>query len=172
MPLQSTHHTIGRTIRMMRKFKYLIFSFLVCIMLTSCEFIDKNMQTGTEAINEYLDNGDINIKFDTYSADDALEGREPATGGEYYDTKSGTYVSRSQYRANSFADAVKRVWPYVVTVFFLIGFLIRRLNHSSASLRRFALVLEVVIPILFSIFVYAVCYGADSSLPDFFNRWF
>ena len=144
----------------------------MCLSFTACQFIDENMKAGTEAIDDYLDNGDINIKFDTYSASDMIDGKQPATGGEYYDTKSGTYVSGSQYRANSFADSLKSIWLYVVLTFFVIGFLIRRLNHSSASLRRFALIIEVAIPILYSVFVYAVCYAADSSLPEFLNNFF
>lgn len=171
--------------RLTEKTTYLFLSFILCVfMLTGCSFIDNVMnlasnktQENTEMIDDFLhgENVDVNVKFDSPSASDVIEGEyDPRQGSEerYYDEKSGQYVSRTQFDINNFIDSLKTFWIPVCMVSFFIGFMIRRLNHSSATLRKFGFFLEVIVPVLLTLFVYIACAMADSSMVSFFDDLF
>ncbi|WP_155839536.1 hypothetical protein [Butyrivibrio proteoclasticus] len=146
---------------------------IICIFaLSGCSYITDNVAAGQESVNEYLDNGNINVKFDTYSAGEMVEGVKEAAGNTYYDAKSGEYVEAGRYRINKGADALKAVWPPISIFCLAVGFLIRRVNKSSAAIRKFALIMELVIPIVLTVIVYVFCYAADSSIVNLFDRFF
>ena len=54
----------------------------------------------------------------------------------------------------------------------MIGFIIRRFIHDSAALRKLGLTLELGVPFVLTVFVYAVCIFADSSVIHFFDSIF
>ncbi len=158
-------------------------SILIMISLCACgesitdtveRAVSGNIQTSKDVVNDYFDKekDNVDLKFNSFSAKDIVEGNKEASEDVYYDRKSGEYVSITQYKANNFVDSVKEVWPYVTIICFMFGFLIRRLVKSSATLRRFGLLLEIFIPLLFALFVYVISYAADSSLVDLFDNIF
>lgn len=152
-------------------------------LLTSCGLYDAAMEqfdnTQEKAKEVVTGAGDVTdtiadtVKQDSYSAKDAIEEKITPQGElVYYDEKSGSYVTKGQYRANSFADSLKMVWIPISVGSFVVGFLIRRFVQSSAAVRRFALVLELAVPILLTILVYAVCGVADSDAVHLFDKFF
>ena len=80
----------------------------------------------------------------------------------YYDEKSGETISEVQYKAYTFTDAFKKYGLYVAIPCACIGFLIRRLVKSSASLRKLGLVLEVAIPLVYIVLAYVISAIADA----------
>lgn len=173
-----------------RTVKYLsVFLAAVCLvgLLCGCEFVDNvthlasgKTQENTELIDDFIhgENVDVNVKFDTPSASDVISGeydpssKSGTSGNVYYDEKSGQYVSKNQFNINSFIDNLKTFWIPLCMITFFIGFMIRRLNHSSATLRKFGLFLEIIFPVLFTLFVYIACALADSSMVSFFDNLF
>ena len=78
-----------------------------------------------------------------------------------YDEVSGTYVTRSQYYAYNVTDAVKHYGWYVALPCFLLGFTVRRLVHSSASVRKLGLFLELWVPLIYVFLAYVLSAVAD-----------
>ena len=163
----------------------IVMCFLPVLCLGGCTFIDTVTSMGsnkteenTQLIDDFIhgEDVDVSVKFDTPSASDVINGDygipNGRTGDGYYDEKSGQYVTRSQYNLNRFCDNMKTFWIPSCLVSFFIGFMIRRINKSSTTIRRFGLLLEVVFPVLFTIFVYIVCALADSSMVSFFDILF
>lgn len=156
--------------------------FAASICLGGCTFVDNitNMasnktQDNTEMIDDFIHGKDVdvNMKFDTPSAADVIDGEyDPSADMGYYDEKSGQYVSKAQFNINSFIDNLKTFWIPVTMMSFFIGFMIRRLNHSSATLRKIGFFFEVIFPILLTTFVYIACALADSSMVGFFDNLF
>jgi hypothetical protein len=129
-------------------------------LLTSCGLYESAMESENMGVT-LMEGGDLS---------QAVSG-----GGEermYFDEKSGMYVTPVQYRVNSFADALKAFWVPVSAVSFVIGFLLRRFIHDSAAIRKFGITLEIGIPVFLTVFVYAVCFFADSSIIHFFDSIF
>lgn len=155
------------------------------LLITGCSAVDKftnyagdKTRENTELIDDFI-NGedvDVSVKFDTYSAQDVMNerggGYDENGGRTYYDEKSGQYVTRAQFRANSFVDALKQFWVPACLVMFVLGFTIRRINHSSATIRRFGLLLEIIFPIALTTVVYVVCAIADSDFVNIFDNIF
>lgn len=167
-----------------RKLNCLALLVLLCLCsftVSGCSFIDKasglaseKNKENTELINDFI-NGedvDVNVKFDTPSASDVINGEYDPTKENYYDEKSGQYVSKAQYKANNLVDNLKTFWIPVCVISFFIGFMIRRINHTSATLRKIGLFLEIIFPILLTLLVYIACALADSSMIDFFDNIF
>ena len=157
--------------------------FILMLSLSGCTFIDNvsrmasdKTQDNTELIDDFIhgEDVDVNVKFDTPSASDVINGEyDPSAGGEmYYDEKSGQYVSKTQFDINSFIDNLKTFWIPVCMISFFIGFMIRRLNHTSATLRKIGFFLEIIFPVLLTTFVYIACALGDSSMVSFFDNLF
>ncbi|AOZ97840.1 hypothetical protein [Butyrivibrio hungatei] len=155
-----------------KSFLVSVISMIFIFALSGCSYITENVAAGQESVNEYLDSGNINVKFDTYSAGEMVGGVGDATSNVYYDAKSGEYVEAGRYKINKGADALKAVWPPISIFCLAVGFLIRRINKSSAAIRKFALIMELVIPISLTIIVYVFCYAADSRIVNLFDRFF
>ena len=82
---------------------------------------------------------------------------------EYYDAKTDSYVTATQYDMNYFCDFwVKRVLLGVALLCLVGGFIYRRADHVNAVLRSKALVIEVGVPTLYILFAYGICYFADN----------
>ena len=160
----------------------IIISILCMAMLSGCTFIDNvsrmasnKTADNTEMIDDFIhgEDVDVNVKFDTPSASDVMDGQyNPQSTNQYYDEKSGQYVSKTQFDINGFIDNLKTFWIPVCLMSFFIGFMIRRLNHSSATLRKFGFFLEIIVPVLLTLFVYIACALADSSMVDFWDNLF
>ncbi len=170
--------------------------FLTIPVLSACAAYDKAMEQfgNTEQLaHEFVENRDEALsevedglkQSGAYTAGEAIV--DYASGGRadgesggvnengeqtYYDAKSGQYVTRAQVKANSAADSLKKVWAPISVISFVIGFLIRRFVHSSATIRRIGLVFEIAVPLLMTIVVYAVCGAADSNLVHYFDIFF
>ncbi len=135
----------------------------------SQKLVDKS----TSTIQGFVEDGDApDVKFDSYSASDAVDGVGPTGEQYYFDEKSEEYVTAAQYRANHMADSLKLFWIPVSVLSFLFGFLIRRFNHSSAAIRRFGFFIEIIVPVILTIVVYVFCALADSSMVDIFDGIF
>jgi len=163
--------------------KFFLVSVVSLLLLTGCSFTEftsgvadfsnERAEQSNSTVQNYLETGEVpDIKFDTTSAGEVIEGNAPNGTNIYYDEKSGTYVSAAQYRANHFADSLKVIWIPVCVISFFFGFLIRRLNHSSAAIRKFGLLLEIIIPVALTVFVYIFCALADSSMMNIFDGIF
>ena len=169
-----------------KKKKLNLLLLLVLILLCSfavsgCAFFDsvselasQKTSDNAELINGFLDGEDVdvNVRFDTPSASDVINGEYDPTAENYYDEKTGQYVSKAQYKANNLVDNLKTFWIPVCVISFFIGFMIRRINHSSATLRKVGLFLELIFPFLLTVLVYIACVLADSSMIDIFENIF
>lgn len=161
---------------------FVVFIILSCVVvLNGCavidnatEFASEKTKENTELIDDYLNGEDVDldIKFDTPSASDVINGEYDPTAENYYDEKSGEYVSKAQYKANNLVDSLKTFWIPVCVISIFIGFMIRRINHSSATLRKIGLFLEVVFPLLLTLLVYIASALADSSVINVFDNLF
>ena len=80
----------------------------------------------------------------------------------YLDEKTGKMVSEMQYKANHFVDSLKYYGLYVAIPSFAIGFLIRRIVHGSAAIRRIGFFFEVAVPIIYVILAYVLSAAADA----------
>ena len=136
--------------------------------------VSRNLvENSTSTVQSYLDGEEApDVKFDTFSAGDAINGSNASGENYMFDEKSGMYVTPAQYRANHFADSLKLFWIPSCVIMFFFGFLIRRLNHSSAAIRRFGFFLEIILPIVLTTFVYIFCALADSSMMSIFDGIF
>ena len=170
--------------------KVLLISVAVFLMfaLPGCAFIDNathfasnKTDENTGLIDDFINGEDVNVKFNTPSASDVINGEYDPSGADatnagngkdYYDEKSGQYVSKTQFNANNLVDNLKTFWIPVSVISFFIGFMIRRLNHSSATLRKIGFFFEIIFPVLLTLLVYIACALADSSMIDFFDNLF
>ena len=165
---------------------YIVLVILSCaLMNTGCTAINKitnyageKTRENTEIIDDFINGEDVDVgvKFDTYSAQDVINEHDGVYGESdgriYYDEKSGQYVTRAQFRANNFVDALKQFWGPCCLALFVLGFTIRRINHSSATIRRFGLLLEIIFPAVLTTVVYVVCAIADSDFINIFDNIF
>ena len=162
------------------KSKVAIFRLVVeCMILFSCisgcAFLDSGIELAegkvegdNEIIDEIINGSDLN---ETSSTVDIIDEQYVTPNEElYYDEKSGQYVSKLQFDTNNFIDDLKRFWIPVCVLSFFIGFMIRRLNHTSATIRKMGFFIEIIFPALFTFVVYIICAFADSNLFDFFDQ--
>lgn len=171
----------------LNSFKVYIVAVIVflALPLSGCAVIDNATQfasdktaKNTDMIDDFIHGEDVDVKFDTPSASDVMNGDYDQSGSSssegygYYDAKSGQYVSKTQFDVNNFVDNLKTFWIPLCLITFFIGFMIRRLNHSSATLRKIGFFFEIIFPVLLTLIVYIACALADSSMVDFFDNLF
>lgn len=104
---------------------------------------------GIEVGNPLDGTGGININVNT-------------TEKVYIDSKTGNAITQTQYYANNITDAVKLYGLYITIPCFAIGFLIRRLVHTSAAVRKWGLVFELAIPFVYGLLAYGLSAIADN----------
>jgi hypothetical protein len=122
------------------------------VLLVGCnanEIVQKAVH-GSDTVSEIAQGGSVDAQG------------EIANEKQYIDQKTGQTITAAQYEWNNRSDMFKLYGLYIALFSFAFGFLIRRLVKSSASLRKFGLVLEVVVPFFYIFFAYIIAMLADN----------
>ena len=123
--------------------------FCLAFFLTGCSSDDvtQKLKIDQQVIN------DVTSGSDTTSSIEAEK--------QYVDEKTGAAITEVQYNAYHVSDTFKKYGLYIAFPSFCLGLLIRCLVHSSASIRRFGLVLEIGIPFIYILLAYVMSAVAD-----------
>lgn len=128
-------------------------------VLSGCSFqqkYDQHVANDDMTLNSFLNDEVIN--YGVYKDElDADTGEVKA----YPDAKTGQMVTKSQYQAYTLVDNIKLYGFWIAIVSFSIGFLTRRFVKDSVNIRRFGLLLEMAIPLVYILLAFVASYAAD-----------
>lgn len=137
--------------------------FVSCFLLCGCMENAQNYVNGqTTKFTQLINGEEVETDGDTIqgiaeSVEDTVTNADMV-----YDEKSGTYVSKTQNAANTFVDNFKLYGLYIAAVSLALGLFLRAVVKNSAAVRKFALmVLIILIPVLYIFFAYVLSYWAD-----------
>ena len=119
---------------------------------------DRHVANDDRTLNSFLRNEVID--YSVYK-DELDDGIDPAQAKTYFDAKSGQMVTEAQYKAYSAVDNIKLYGFWIALGSFSLGFIIRRFVQNSVMIRRFGLLLEVAIPVVYILLAYVGSYVAD-----------
>lgn len=135
--------------------------FLVLVALLkpiSANAADYVVIASVSNITDSLENVSNNI---TDTAENMLGINDENNKSVYVDPKTGDEVTAIQYNIAVILDALKNNVTPVIVILFIAGFLFRRINHTSATLRKIAFVLDLWLPLCYGVLVIVACLLAD-----------
>lgn len=144
---------------MKRRCVFFLALMLSVLLLSGCSFqqkYDQHVANDDKTLNSFL-NSEV-IDYSVYKDEVDVNAQDAKV---YFDEKSGQMVTEAQYKAYSVVDNIKYYGFWIALGSFSIGFIIRRFVQNSVNVRRFGILLEVAIPVVYVLLAYIGSYVAD-----------
>ena len=133
--------------------------FSSSLWLSGCSLREKydiHVANDEKTLNDFVNNEAVD-----YSVYKDELGQTGADAKIYFDEKTGLMVTKAQHTAYTVIDSIKQYGLWIALGSFSLGFLIRRFVKDSVAIRRFGLLLEIAIPLVYIILAYVGSYIAD-----------